>query len=110
MDDLLRTRLNQLQDQSQLLKQAEGSYRLQEAKRKSLEADLFLATSGKSVAEREAGVFASDVYKEFMADLARLETNFNHHRRRFSILESAYLAEYASYKIDANLIRKEGNQ
>lgn len=108
MDDLLRHRLNQLAEQSERLKQSEGMYRLQEAKRKTMEADLFLLLESKvSVAERQANVHGNEQYVAFMADLAKFETQYNSDRRRYEIFLNAYFGELAGYKKEMDLIKHE---
>lgn len=108
MDRLLAERLNHLNTQSDLLRDAEGRYRLHEAKRKTLEGELFLMTVGANATERGHKVYANAEYSSFMAELAKLETEFNHQKRRFSILESAYLAEHATFNREAKLIHRQG--
>ncbi len=108
MDSVLANRLNLLNAQSDKLRQAEGEYRLHEAKRKTLEGELYLMTVASNVAEKTAKVHANEEYSNFMRELAKLETEFNHQRRRFSILESAYLAEHATFNREAKLINRQG--
>lgn len=108
MDDLLRHRLNQLTEQSERLKQSEGMYRLQEAKRKTMEADLFLTISeAGNVAEKQARVHAHKEYIEFMESLAKFETQYNSDRRRYEIFLNAYFGELAGYKKEMDLIKHE---
>lgn len=93
--------------QNDILRQIEGEYNLKEAERKPLEATLFLSFDG-SVAKREARAYASIEYQDFMRELAALQTRFHFEKRRFSILESAYLAEHASFNREAKLINRHG--
>lgn len=108
MDSALGSRLNLLNAQNEKLEHAEGAYRLHEAKRKTLEATIFMASTGSSVKDREAMVHSDVEYMKFMKELADFETKYNFERRRFDILQNAFYSEMATYKREAGLIQKEG--
>jgi len=108
MDRSLADRLNDLWKQSDVLKSAEEAFLRLEAERKPLFSMLFLKAEGKSVADREAVAYNSSDWADFVAGHVAAETAFNYERRKFEILEKAYLAEHATYKIDDRSIRKAG--
>ena len=108
MDRTLADRLNELWKQSDALKEAEEIFLRLEAERKPLLAQLTLAQEGKSFAEREARALASSDWKRFIAGHVMAETMYNHARRKFEILDKAYLAEHATFKIEDRSIRKAG--
>lgn len=106
MDSVLHERLSHLSTQNDRLKQAEGEYRLKEAQKKSLEADLYLKSEGKNVAEREAKSYSSEEWKSFSRELSELQTKYNFESRRFEILMNAYYGELNTFKRDETLIKK----
>ena len=108
MDSSLSHRLNELWKQSDALKSAELAYLSLEANRKPLLAQLTLKSPGKSFAEREAQALASQDWANFMTGHVEAESEFNFQRRKFEILEKAYLAEHATFKLDDRSIRKAG--
>lgn len=108
MDSLLASRLNNLNDQNDKLRQAEGEYLLKEAKRKTMEADILLTTMASNVAERQAKVHINEDYIVFMKELADLETKFNFEKRRYEILTNAFYSEHSTYKREMSLINNEG--
>jgi hypothetical protein len=110
MDTLLGSRLNALNEQNDKLQKAEAQYLELEAHRKVLFSQLYLAAEGKNVAEKEANVYVSDDWKRFIGGLIAAETRFNFERRRFEILDKAFLAEYSTLKREADLIPKQGRR
>ena len=100
MDRSLADRLNDLWAQSEKLREAEETYLTLEANRKPLLAQLTLAAEGKSFTEREAKALASEDWRRFMGGHVHSEVALNHARRKWEMLEKAYLAEYASFKLD----------
>lgn len=108
MDRSLADRLNELWKQSDVLKEAEAIFLRLEAERKPLLAQLTLKAEGKSFAEREARALASDDWRRFIGGHVAAEVAFNFERRKFEILEKAYLAEHATFKLDERSIRKAG--
>ena len=108
MDSILEKRLRNLSTQNDILRQAEGDYLLNDAGKKSMEADIFLLMTG-TVAEKEAKVHASEEYVMYMKALAESQTKFNFERRRYEILNNAFIAELNTYKIESPLIKKGGS-
>lgn len=108
IDSLLSERLNALNEQNDVLREAEGAFLELDANKKALLAQLTIKAQGKSFAEREALALASDDWRDFRAAHVAAETTFNFERRRFAILESAYLAAHATYKNEEQVIRKGG--
>jgi hypothetical protein len=108
VDRSLADRLNELWKQADVLKEAEQIYLRMEAERKPMLAQLTIKALGKSFAERESIALASEDWRAFMAGHVAAESAFNYERRKFEILEKAYLAEHATFKLDDRSIRKPG--
>lgn len=108
IDSLLAERLNALNAQNDVLRMAEIIFLELDANKKALLAQLTIAAQGKSFAEREAHALASDDWAKFRAAHVQAESAFNYERRRFAILESAYLAAHATFKNEEQIIRKGG--
>jgi hypothetical protein len=108
MDRTLADRLNELWKQSDALKEAEETYLRLEAERKPMLAQLTLGQEGKSWSEREARALASDDWRRFVGGHVMAETMMNHAKRKYSILEQAYYAEYSTFKIEDRSIKKAG--
>ena len=108
MDRTLADRLNDLWLQSDALKKADEKYLSLEGQKKSLLAQLTLRSEGKSFSEREAKALASEDWIHFIAAHVEAESEFNFEKRKFEILEKAYLAEHATFKIEDRSIRKQG--
>lgn len=107
MDSVLAGRLNNLNAQNEALRQAEGEYLLKEAKRKTMEADLYRETQEGSQVTKMMEVYRMGDYKDFVEELAKLEEKFNFEKRRYSILENAFYAENSTFKNEMQLIKKE---
>lgn len=108
MDRTLADRLNELWKQSDALKEAEHLFLRLEAERKPMLGKLTINAAGKSFAEREAQALASQDWADFMRGHVQAEVDFNFEKRKFEILEKAYLAEHATFKIEDRSIRKPG--
>jgi hypothetical protein len=108
MDRTLADRLNELWRQSDELYKAEMTYLRLEAERKPMLAQLIIGAQGKSFAEREAIALASPDWRDFMIGHVAAESDFNFERRKFEILEKAYLAEHATFKVEDRSIKKTG--
>lgn len=108
LDAELATRLNNLNMQNQTLTDARGKYLLKEAERKHYEAIEIAKAPGKSHAERVTNAQAAPEWLAFHVELARLETEFEHQKLRYDILDKAFTAEYLSLKLDADTIRRQG--
>lgn len=86
------------------LKTAEEVYFFQEAHKDVLYSSLFKASIGGSIAEREAGVYVSDSWKNFSKSLASAHATYNEMRRKYELRMKAFDAEYLSVKIDGQII------
>lgn len=106
MDRTLADRLNQLNKQNQVLKEEEKIYLELEANRKPLLAKLTIKAEGKSFSERESIALASPEWRDFAQGLVIAEVQLNYAKRRYEILDKAFLAEYSSMKLDGNTIRR----
>lgn len=106
LDRELAERLNNLAAQNETLAKARGAYLLKEAERKNYEAKLISIAEGKSHAERQANAYATDAWLQFNRELAELENEFEFQKLRYDILDKAFLAEYASYKLDNETMKR----
>ncbi len=107
MDSRLETRLKRLEGQINFLRQVEEKFFELEAHKKSLAAELFLASKGKNVAEREALAYASQQWKDFAIGLARSESSYNNEKRRYELQLKAYDAEHLTFKIEESAIKRQ---
>lgn len=107
MDRVLADALNKLNTQNQKLREVENIFRQLEATSKTLWAQLFLQAQGKNVSEREAQVASSKDWSDFAKGLAEAESAYNFERRRFEILNNAFIAELNSFKAESALIKKQ---
>lgn len=107
MDLKLRNKLNQIEVHLGVLKDAEREFLFLEAHRKVLAGQLFLNAEGRSVAEKEAQVFASQEWIDFSKGLAQAESEFNHQRRMHELLLKKYDGEHLSLKTEAPVIRRQ---
>lgn len=108
MDTRLAERLDKLADQIDTLRDAEKAFLELDAHKKVLAAQLYLKTDGKSVAEREAAVYASVDWKNFCAGLVEAESAYNHERRRYELQLKAYDAEHLTLKTEVPVIKRQG--
>ena len=106
MDTRLEDRLKKYHAQIEKLKEVELQYLELDASEKSLFAELFLQAEGRSISEREARAAASPEWKDFKRGLAQAESARNHERRRLDLLQNAFNAEYTTYKIEAEAIKR----
>lgn len=106
IDTLLAERLNALNEQNEVLARAEKLFLELDANKKPMLAQLIIKANAKSFALSETLALASQEWKDFCAGHVQAETDYNFEKRRFAILESAYLAAHATYKNEEQLIRK----
>lgn len=107
MDQLLRDALARLEAHSKDLRVSEGLHLQMDASKKPLLAQLTLAETGKSMAEREAKACASKDWRDFYKGMVQAECDYNYQKRRYSILENAFYAELATYKSELKMITKQ---
>lgn len=95
-----------------LLKQNErvgivrNDYLGKEAERKTFEARLIQAASGKSHAEKTVNAQATDEWLNFHKSLARAESVYEFERFKLEILDKEWLAEYQQMKDDDRQIKR----
>lgn len=106
MDPRLEERLRRWHDQLEVLKGIEETFMDLQASEKPFYSELFLKAEGKSIAEREANVYASDEWKTFSVGLAKAHSSYNHERRTLELKIKAFDAEYLGAKHEADAIRK----
>jgi len=106
MDRQLAERLNALTKQNEVLRDARLAYLLKEGSRKSFESRLVRAADGRSHAEKLTNAQATEEWEAFQVELAQLEADFDFQRLKYEVLDKAYLAEHATYKIEDGLIKR----
>jgi hypothetical protein len=107
MDESLAERLNHLDEQKELLRQAEFEFRLKKADQESFENEMISQAAGESQAARKMNAARTKEWRAFQRELAVLETAFNHEKRKYDILTMAYYAEKDSMKIDSDMIKRQ---
>lgn len=107
IDDRLLRRLDIIEKYLATLTDAEETYLELEANRKITWAQLYLKTAGKNVAEREAMVYASDDWRDFMAGHVSAESKFNHAKREYELRLKAYDACHLSVKNELPAIKRQ---
>lgn len=108
MDSRLYKRLEKLEAQIERLRIKERAFLQLDAHKKVLAAHLFIGADGKNVAEREANVFASDDWQDFIEGHVEAESAFNHERRRYELQLKAYDAEHLTLKTEVPVIKRQG--
>jgi hypothetical protein len=106
MDQELADRLNNLNKQNELLTKARGLYLLNEASRKTFEANLIKNAEGKSHAEKTINAQSTEEWNSFHLTLADLENKYEFEKLRYDILDKAFQAQYLSAKLDADTIKR----
>lgn len=106
MDQRLHERLTKWHVQIGKVRDADAVYLELEASEKSFYSELFLAAEGKSIAEKEAKAYACQEWKNYSAGLAQARSRFNHEKRILDLHQKAFDAEYLTYKIEADGVRK----
>lgn len=103
MDQRLSSRLTKLARQIKILEEAERASMLIDTHEKILFSELFLTFKG-SIAEREALVYATPQWQEFVKGQVDANVAYNKAKRYYELLDRAYLSEYATYKIEHHAI------
>lgn len=106
MDARLKERLEKLAKRIEKLKQVEHDALFLEAHKKVLFSQLYLKAIGKNVSEKEANVYASQEWIEFINGYVEAQTAYNEAKRLYELNIQAYFAEQNSMKIDESAIRK----
>jgi hypothetical protein len=108
MDRLLAGRLNELTRQNARLREAESLFLRLDAEKKMMLASLTSQAEGKSHAEREGRAMLTKSWEDFARGHAVAESNYQYEKRKFLILDKAYLAEHASFTREAGVIKRHG--
>jgi len=104
----LVARLQKLREFNKAKRAAEVHYRKLDAGKKPFFAQLFLNTEGKSVAEREYKVYASQDWKAYADGLAEAETEYNYRDLELQIQLNAYYGELNTFKQADRVLDREG--
>lgn len=96
-----------LDKQNGILGESRFKYLSMEASRKHFEAKLINKAQGKSTVEKTTVAQSTDEWLKFQQDLARLESIYEFHRLKFSIMEKAWQSEYLTSKLDGSMIGKQ---
>lgn len=105
MDQRLSSRLTKLARQIKILEEAERASMLIDTHEKILFSELFLTFKG-SIAEREALVYATPQWQEFVKGQVNANVEYNKAKRYYELLDKAFQAEYLSFKIDSQAISR----
>jgi hypothetical protein len=89
------------------MRKAERIFLQLDAHKKVLAAQMFLKADGKNVAEKEAFVYASQDWLNFINSHVDAESSFNHERRMYELRLKAYDAEHLTLKTEAPVIKRQ---
>lgn len=96
-----------LDKQNEILGRARFKYLSKEAERKHFESTLKTKSPGKTSVEKTTLAEASEEWRVFQQELAKLEAIYEFQRLKFSIIERSWQSEYLSAKLNESLIRKQ---
>ncbi len=105
MDSKLSLRLTKLARQIRTLEKAEHLSLTLEAGEKIVFSEMYLKTAG-TVADREARVYASAKWKEYVSGQVAAKVDYNKQKRLYELLDKSFTAEHATYKIEAVAIKR----
>lgn len=107
MDQRLKDQLDKIDKHIKKLFTIEKQFLYLDGTKKSLLAELTRKAEGKSHAERESIALSMGDWKDFAKGLAEKEAEFNREKRRYELLMKAMDCEYATYKIEAQVIKRQ---
>jgi len=107
MDAKLRKRLEKIEDQIKVLYETEERFLTIEAAEENFKANLIAKAPGSSQAARETNAEATEAWKEFSNNLAIARAAFHRERHLLDLKNSAFQAEYLSYKLENETIKKQ---
>jgi len=105
----LREILEKIDAHIDVLSRARFNYLSKEAERKHFEARLIASAKGKSHAERVVGAQASEEWRKFQVDLAKLESVYHFELLKHEVLDKEFLAQHLTLKIDNSTIKRLGS-
>ena len=105
MDIRLESELRKLHEQSELFEKVERDHFKLEAHEDVIWSQLFIRTTG-TVAEREASTYACQDWIRFSEGLAESKSRFNQQRRMWEVGLKRFDAEYLSFKIQNEAIKR----
>jgi len=108
MDSRLQEKIALLEERSEELRRHEEVYFDLAGSEKSFEESLFLKARAPTVAERKAIGKTTGEYKVFMTGLAKAKSAYNHAKRRYEIGIKMYDGEHITFKVQENIIRRQG--
>ncbi len=106
MDAKLRERLDVWEKQILVVREAEGVFLSLESQEKALYASLFLDGRHGTMAEKEARAYNTPEWRDFSRGLAEAKSEFNHARRVLDFRIKEFEAEYLSFKIESDHIKR----
>lgn len=106
MDSRLQECLNKWHSHLDDLRRAESECLSLEGSEKSIFAELFLNVNGKNIAERESGAYSTEEWKNFKDQLVDAKCRYNHKKRVLELIQKEFDAEYLSFKVEADAIRR----
>ena len=106
MDDILTEKLTKWYDHINVLKKSESDVMNLESSERALFAVLFLNSGDGSVAVRESVVHSSSEWASFQKGLVEAKVRYNKDKRILELLQKAFDAEYLTYKLEHDAIKK----
>lgn len=106
MDDRLKEKLERWHSRIEQVKVAELVCLQLDASEKPMFSQLLLKAEGRTVAEREAMAYASQEWQDFARGLAEARSAYNNARRMLELAQAAFQAEYGTFKIEADAIKR----
>lgn len=106
IDSRLMERLNRWHSQLEKLANIESKFFSLEASEDSLLSSLTMQQEGKSMAEREMRARGTEEWQQFSQGLAAAKSEYNKERRLLEVIQKAYEAEYLSFKLENEAIKK----
>lgn len=106
MDKRLEEKLEKWHSTIESLKKAEFQFLTLEANEKPLWSKLFLETTGKTIAEREALTYTHSDWLSFSRGLSEAKAQTNHEKRVLELRQAVFNGSYLEYKLQGEVIQK----
>jgi len=106
MDAILGERLNKIAKQIKALRDLEEGFFRLEAHEKVLFGSLFSKVEGKSIEDRKAAVHSSKPWADFTLGLSIAHAEYLEAKRTYELKLKAFDAEYLTFKIEEQAIRR----
>lgn len=107
MDSRLKAQLDKIDKQITKLFHVERSWFEWEKGEDPFLEGLAIKSPGKSKAEKTMYATASDEYKHYLTVLVDRHAEWNREKRRYELLLKAFDAEYSTFKVESQVIRRQ---